>query len=184
MIRKTIRFLGHVVSGSSPEEDTYPSVVLLLESPLEMTKETALRLGQRAWGGSEPGVSITGSLKKGSWIIQASDVLFGLRSGHTRYRSEVSEVNAVRQRAWSQHRAWLAVDYAQGRSTPESQWPACYKLLFLMVHQLWDENCLGFYLPAQEVTVPNMGELIASIQWAARNGTPLPFLHQPEQQQA
>ncbi len=75
-------------------------------------------------------------------------------------------------------RSGEAVDYAEGRNTPESEWPSCYKLLFLMVHQLWDENCLGFYLPAHQVTVPNMGDLIASIRWAGRNGTPLAFLHE------
>lgn len=183
MIRKAMRFLGHVVSGSSPEEDTYPSVVLLLESPLEMTKERALRLAERAWGGSE-GVSITGASRKGAWIIGAADILFGLRSGRSRYRAEVKESNAARQRAWNQHKAWLAVNYEEGRNTPESEWPACYKLLFLMVHQVWDDNCLGFYLPAQDVTVPNMGNLIASIQWASRNGTPLAFLHEGGERQA
>lgn len=183
MLRKTIRFLGHVVSGSSPEEDSYPSVVLLLESPRPMTKESALRLAERAWGGLDGGISITNSARKGSWIVQVSDVLFELRTGGSRYRAQGSETNAVRQRAWNEHQAWLAIDYAEGRNTPESEWPACYKLLFLMVHQLWDENCLGFYLPAQEVTVPNMGELIASIQWAGRNGTPLAFLHESEPQQ-
>lgn len=182
MIRKAIRFLGHIVSGSSPEEDAYPSVVLLLESPRDLTKETALRLAERAWGGAE-GVSITGAARRGAWIIEASDVLFGLRSGVSRYRAETGKANATRQRAWLEHKAWLAVDYAEGRNTPESEWPACYKLLFLMVHQLWDENCLGLYLPAQGVTVPNVGDLIASIQWAGRNGTPLAFLHEAEEEQ-
>jgi hypothetical protein len=29
-----------------------------------------------------------------------------------------------------------------------------------------------------------MGDLIASIRWAAKNGTPLPFLHEPEEEKA
>jgi hypothetical protein len=61
---------------------------------------------------------------------------------------------------------------------PVSEWAACYKLLFLMANQLWDENCLGLYLPVQNITIPNMGDLIASIRWAGNNGTPLPFLHE------
>jgi hypothetical protein len=67
---------------------------------------------------------------------------------------------------------------------PESEWPSCYKLLFLMANQLWNENCLGLYLPVQGVTVPNMGDLISSIRWAAKNGTPLPFLHDATEKQA
>ena len=184
MIRKAIRFLSHVVSGSSPEEDSYPSVVLLLVSPRAISEEDALRCASQAWAENESGVSITAGASRGSWIIQVSDVLFGLRSGHSTWREPVSERNAARRRAWEQHRAWLAVNYEEGAHTPASEWPSCYKLLFLMVHQLWDENCCGFYLPAQNVTVPNVGDLISSIRWAARNGTPLEFLKQTEEKEA
>jgi hypothetical protein len=52
-----------------------------------------------------------------------------------------------------------------------------------MANQLWNENCLGLYLPVQGVTVPNMGDLISSIRWAAKNGTPLPFLHEAAEKQ-
>ncbi|MGB7137491.1 MAG: hypothetical protein WBD46_19540, partial [Acidobacteriaceae bacterium] len=119
-----------------------------------------------------------------SWIIQVSDVLFGLRSGRSRWREPANEPNAARRRAWEQHRAWLAVDYEEGAHTPASEWPSCYKLLFLMVLQLWDENCCGLYLPAQRVTIPNVGDLISSIRWAARNGTPLEFLQETEEKEA
>lgn len=181
MLRSLARFLRHVVSGSSPEEDAYPSVVLLLESPREITKDRALALAERAWGGAESGISIAHDSARGSWIIRAADMLFGLRSGQSRYQPRASEGNATRQRVWNGHSAWVAVDYAEGRNTPESEWPSCYKLLFLMVHQLWDENCLGFYLPALRITVPNMGDLIASIRWAGQNGTPLAFLHEAKE---
>ncbi|HEX4036811.1 MAG TPA: hypothetical protein VHX37_02025 [Acidobacteriaceae bacterium] len=180
MIRKAIRFLGHVISGSSPEEDSYPSVVLLLIAPRAIAKEDALLCAARAWGGIENGLSIASGTHRGSWIIQVSAVLFGLRSGRSRWPEPVSEPSAARQRVWEQHRAWLAVDYAEGAHTPETEWPSCYKLLFLMVHQLWDENCCGLYLPAQKVTVPNVGDLISSIRWAARNGTPLEFLQETQ----
>ena len=43
MLRKAIRFLGHALSGSSPEEDSYPSVVLLLASARAISQEDALR---------------------------------------------------------------------------------------------------------------------------------------------
>ncbi len=185
MIRHAIRFLGSVVSGSPNEEgEPCPSVVLLLESPMELTRERALELAAQAWGGTESPPSVAGRPRRGKWLVRVSDVLFGLRTGRSRYRSPGHEPNQARQRAWDRHNAWLAVDYPEGPRMPESEWPSCYKLLFLMANQLWDENCLGLYLPAQRITIPNMGDLIASIRWAGNNGTPLPFLHEPQEREA
>lgn len=178
MFRKTFEFVRSVVSGSTPEERPFPSVVLLLESPRELTEEMALRYSEQAWGGNDGAPSIAGSPHKGSWLIRVSDLLFALRSARGRYVFPRPEANAVRQRAWDQHKAWVVVEYPEGPKTPESEWPSCYKLLLLMVHQLWDDNCLGLYLPAEGVTVPNMGDLISSIRWAGKNGTPLAFLHE------
>jgi hypothetical protein len=185
MIRHAIRFLGNVVSGSPNEkEEPCPSVVLLLESPVELTREKALNLAAQAWGGPESPPLIARRPRRGKWLVRVSDVLFRLRIGRTRYRGPGHEPSEARQRAWDRHRAWLAVDYPQGPKMPESEWPSCYKLLFLMANQLWDENCLGVYLPVQDVTIPNMGDLIASIRWAGNNGTPLPFLHEPQEHEA
>jgi hypothetical protein len=185
MIRKMIRFLGSVVTGSpNKDEEPCPSLVLLLESPVELTREAALGLAEQAWGGPEGPPVIAGPPRKGRWLIRVSDVLFGLRTAQARYHRPGQEANEVRQGAWDRHRAWLAVDYPDGPKMPESEWPSCYKLLFLMANQLWNQNCLGIYLPVQGITVPNMGDLIASIRWAGNNGTPLPFLHEAEEKQA
>jgi hypothetical protein len=184
MIRRMFRFLGSVVSGSpNEEEEPSPSLVLLLDSPVELTRATALQLAEQAWGGTDAQTSIT--KRKGRWIIRISDIPFGLQSSRSCYRSRhSSETSQVRQRPWDRHKAWIGVDYPEGLNTPESEWPSCYKLLFLMANQLWSENCLGLYLPVQDITVPNMGDLIASIRWAANNGTPLPFLHDAAEKQA
>lgn len=151
---------------------------------MELTREMTLDLAAQAWGGPESPPSIAGRPGGGKWLVRVSNVLFGIRARRTRYRGPGYEPNEVRQRAWDRHRAWLAVDYPEGPRMPEAEWPACYKLLFLMANQLWDENCLGLYLPAQKITIPNMGDLIASIRWAANNGTPLPFLHEPQEREA
>jgi hypothetical protein len=185
MIRTAIRFIGSVVTGSPPEEpEPCPSVILLLEAPIELTRQTTLELAAQAWGASDSAPSIAGRLGKGKWLVRVSEVLFGLRSARSRYRDAATEANQVRQRAWDRHQAWLAVDYPEGPKMPESEWPSCYKLLFLMANQLWSENCLGVYLPTLGITIPNMGDLIASIRWAANNGTPLPFLHEAEESEA
>lgn len=184
MIRRAIRFLRNVVSGSSSEEEnSRPSLVLLLEAPVALTRETALELAARAWGESDSRVAVT-RRRGGRWVIRVSDVLFGVGGGKGPYRPPARESSQVRQRVWERHQAWLAVDYPEGPEIPESEWASCYKLLFLMANHLWDENCLGLYLPEQGVTVPNMGDLIASIRWAGKNGTPLPFLHEQAEGQA
>jgi len=181
MIHRAIRFLGSVVTGSPDEEDDpCPSLVLLLESPLQLTRQSALNLAAETWG--EPGCERSIARRNGGWFIRISDVPFVLRSSRHRYRRHEEEANQARQRVWDRHGAWLAVDYPDGPRMPVSAWSTCYKLLFLMANQLWDDNCLGLYLPAQQVTVPNMGDLIASIRWAANNGTPLTFLHEEEQE--
>jgi hypothetical protein len=185
MIRRAIRFLGSVITGSPNEdEELCPSLVLLLDSPVELTRETARGLAVQAWGESDSQVSIDLARRNGRWMIRVSDVLFAVRNGSARYRRSGHEANQVRQSVWDRHHGWLAVDYPDAPKMPESEWPSCYKLLFLMANQLWNENCLGLYLPVQGVTVPNMGDLIASIRWAANNGTPLPFLHEPVEKEA
>lgn len=177
MIRRAIEFLGRVVTGSGPQDDAFPSVVLLLDSARPLTRENVLQLAVQAWGSSDDGPALARSPDRGTYRIRVSNLIFALRSARGRYEAPGPETNVVRQRAWDQHGAWLAVEYPEGSKTPESEWPSCYKLLFLMVNQLWDEHCLGLYLPVQGITVPNMGDLIASIRWAGKNGTPLPFLH-------
>jgi hypothetical protein len=177
MTNRVIRFLGNVVTGSpDEEEEPCPSLVLLLESALELTRESALQLAAEAWG--EPGSETAIARRKGGWFIRVSEVPFALRSARNRYRRQGQETNQARQRVWDRHRAWVAVEYPDAPRMPVSEWAACYKLLFLMANQLWDENCLGLYLPVQNITIPNMGDLIASIRWAGNNGTPLPFLHE------
>jgi hypothetical protein len=158
--------------------------VLLLDQPVPLTRSAALDLAAKAWGESDNEASITPRRRRGRWLVRVSDVHFGMRGGKGRYRRQAQETNEVRQRVWERHRAWLEVDYPGGSEMAESELPACYKALFLMANHLWGENCLGLYLPVQEVTVPNMGDLIASIRWAAKNGTPLPFLHEPREQEA
>jgi hypothetical protein len=184
MIRKAVRFLGSVVTGSpSEEENPCPALVLLLEEPLQLTRSAALELARNAWG-EENEASIAPRRSGGRWLVRIADARFGIRGGQGRFRHQGHETNQVRQSVWERHRAWLEVDYPPGSKMAESEWPACYKALFLMANHLWGENCLGLYLPVQDVTVPNMGELIASIRWAAKNGTPLPFLHEPENEEA
>ena len=96
MIRRMIRFLGSVISGSPDEEDPRPSVVLLLETPVPLTRETALELAARAWGESDSRAAVT-QRRGGRWLIRVSDVLFGVGGGRGRYRRPGREASQVRQ---------------------------------------------------------------------------------------
>jgi len=172
------------MTGSPDEEERFPSLVLLFEKPIDLTREAILNLATQAWGESDNTPSVAARRHGGRWLIRVSDVRFGIRGGKAQYGKPRHEPNQVRQHVWDRHRGWLEVDYPDGQKMPESEWPGCYKLLFLMANFLWGQNCLGVYLPLQGVTIPNMGDLIASIRWAANNGTPLPFLHEPMEREA
>ena len=185
MIRRAVRFLGNVVTGSpNEEEDPCPSLVLLLEQPVQLTRAAALELAAKAWGESDSEASIAPRRRR--QMVAGPHLRCALRLArrHRTLPAPGMKPNQVRQRVWERHQAWLEVDYPDGARMSESEWPGCYKALFLMANHLWGENCLGIYLPVQDVTVPNMGDLIASIRWAAKNGTPLPFLHEPERRES
>src|ERR1700691_5350403 len=110
MTNRVIRFLGNVVTGSpDEEEEPCPSLVLLLESALELTRESSLQLAAEAWG--EPGSETAIARRKGGWFIRVSEVPFALRSARNRYRRQGQETNQARQRVWDRHRAWVAVEY-------------------------------------------------------------------------
>jgi hypothetical protein len=51
-----------------------------------------------------------------------------------------------------------------------------YKILLVFVFLCWSNNCLGIYFPSESVTIPNFGDLAASIQWGRRAGLNLGFL--------
>lgn len=52
-----------------------------------------------------------------------------------------------------------------------------YKVLSIFVFLCWTNNCLGVYFPGEGVTVPNFGDLAASINWGRRSGLNLNFLN-------
>jgi hypothetical protein len=51
-----------------------------------------------------------------------------------------------------------------------------YKVLLVFVFLGWNNNCLGVYFPGEDVTVPNFGDLAASINWGRQAGLNLNFL--------
>lgn len=52
--------------------------------------------------------------------------------------------------AWDEHTAWMAIDYAKGSIDFESR----YALLARLCAELYDDNCVGLYLPRERALVP------------------------------
>jgi hypothetical protein len=52
-----------------------------------------------------------------------------------------------------------------------------YKVLLVFVFLCWNNNCLGVYFLGDGVTIPNFGDLAASINWGRQSGLNLNFLN-------
>jgi hypothetical protein len=52
--------------------------------------------------------------------------------------------------AWAEHTAWIAVDYAKGELDLEAR----YALLARFCAELYDDNCVGVYLPREGAFIP------------------------------
>jgi len=174
-----LKFLRRAVPGGDQmfgSDDPWPSIVLLLGVPCELTQSRASQLAQQVWGTAQDKPNIIGSPRDGSYAIHASGLIFAMHSVSAKYETQSREVDVVRQQVWDRHSAWLSIDYPRGSSEPRSKWGHFYFPLTLMANKLWDSNVLGAFFPAEGVTVPNMGDLVPSITWAAKNGSPLQFL--------
>ncbi|HEY6448902.1 MAG TPA: hypothetical protein VIY53_20780 [Acidobacteriaceae bacterium] len=172
-------FLRQAVPGGDQipgGDEPWPSLVLLLRVPREFTHADANQLARQVWNTSQDKPEIVGSPRDGSYVIHVSGLFFAMHSVAARYSARGHEADVVRQQVWDQHSAWLSIDYSRGSREPRSKWGHFYFPLTLMANKVWDANVLGAFFPAEGVTVPNMGELIPSITWAAKNGSPLQFL--------
>lgn len=147
--------------GKSRHEQSGPppaSMVLLLREK-RFPKLEQLRLaGKKAYG-------VDFSLDKNSRHCVYVKVLFTLMKAgsHTisfmfygkPYGDDFPELGKAWQlpdqrRAWAEHSAFMAVDYAKGGADFESR----YALLAKLCRELYDANCVGIYLPRERAFVP------------------------------
>ena len=56
----------------------------------------------------------------------------------------------TQRRAWAEHKAWIAIDYARGSVDIHSK----YVVLARLCTHLYDDNCVGLYLPRENTFVP------------------------------
>lgn len=167
------------VARTPDRKDDWPSIVLLLKSPLFPTPEEAVATGQAAWGAKAP-VELMSLANAGkSYILTCGRFVSSVNLGSEPYGLEGQELSEAQQRPWDEHQAWLSIDAPTAKVEKLRQDKSLgdvYKLLLVYAFKLWSSNCLGVYFPAENVTVPNLGDLAQSIQWGRKNGIDLTFL--------
>jgi hypothetical protein len=163
--------------------DDWPSVVLLLRQPDFPKPEALFDLAQKAWGTGGQ-VKVVGTLReKNSYIFACQTVhgplWFSIHKVGQRYGVEGQESLEVLQKPWDKHQAWMAIDSPHQRNVDLIKKKALgdiYKLLLIYAFLVWSPNVLAVFFPAERTTIPNFGDLAASIQWGRRNGLELTFL--------
>jgi hypothetical protein len=164
---------------SDEVDEPYPSVVLLLDKPLLLTKEQVLDTAQRAWGAHDA-IEHIATLNNGhSHALRCGKFFFAINQANQRYEVTVAAEGELLQRPWMHHSAWLSIDMpTQSRSKliEINSLGHSYHLLLVFAFLCWTPNALAIYFPAEQKTVPSLGALADSINWARRNGIDLHFL--------
>jgi hypothetical protein len=166
----------------SPPED-YPSVVILLREPQFRTPEESLNIVRRALG-ADTDVELIQALDNGnSHVIRNGKFFFTFHQAGQRYDVPGHETTDLRQNAWNEHKAWAAFDLPTQSSAKLREiesLASAYKVLLVFAFLCWSPNCLAVYFPTEGVSVPSLGDLADSINWARRNGQNLDFLNTPK----
>jgi hypothetical protein len=164
-------------------DDDWPSVVLLLREPDFPAPRALLELAQKAWGAGGP-IKVVGTLnEKRSHVFSCTTahgpLWFSIHRVPERYGGEGREPLELIQKPWDEHRGWMAIDSPHQRNNKLAREKALgeiYKVLLIYSFLIWSPNVLAIFFPAERTTIPNFGELAASIQWGRRTGLDLSFL--------
>ncbi len=171
--------LRRKVSSSRYPSDYWPSVVVLLAQPQFPTREEILSRAQKAWGNAGP-LNFLGASGEGtSHIIQCGPLTFSVHCANARYGQASEPGDDILQRPWHDHKAWMSVDLPKLRNEElyrSGSLAEMYKVLLVFVFLSWTNNCLAIYFPAEGATIPNFGDLAASINWGRQAGLSLGFL--------
>jgi hypothetical protein len=137
-------------------------MVLLLREPTFPTLERLRELAEKAFGRPFSGdptarhsVYIRGVLftlanvgeHKLSFLFMTKPYVDDSESAR---KFEKSLKRADQRQAWTEHKAYMAIDYAKGDADTDSQ----SVVLAQLCAQLYDENCVALYLPAEGALVP------------------------------
>jgi hypothetical protein len=164
-------------------DDDWPSVVLLLRAPEFPQSETLVCIAKEAWGAGGP-VKLLGTVReKQSYTFSChtsnGPLWFSIHIKADRYGGEGREPLEIMQRPWDEHKAWLAIDSPHTtvlKLIEKEALAEIYKCLLVYAFKIWSPNVLAVFFPAEKLTVPNLGDLAGSIQWARRAGADMKFL--------
>jgi hypothetical protein len=145
-------------STREPDDPDLASIVLLLKEERFPKLEQLRQAAERAYGGSF-------SLDKNSPHCVYTQVFFTLMKigphklsfmfGATPYGKDLglgeSWGRADQRKAWAEHTVFMAIDYVKGDIDFESR----YSLLGRLCRELYDDNCVGVYLPREHGLVPD-----------------------------
>lgn len=160
--------------------DYWPSVVVLMAAPAFPSGEEILSRAERAWGNAGPAKLIASPHEGASRLIQCGPLSFSIHCANAKYGEQTGHGGNILQRPWDDHKAWMSVDLPLLRNEAlyqSGELANMYKVLLVFVFLGWSNNCLGVYFPGEGVTVPNFGDLAASINWGRQNGLNLNFLN-------
>jgi len=160
--------------------ENYPSVVILLKEAKIRTAEESVQLVRRALsGGTE--VELLAALNNGdSHVVRRGKFFFTFHQASQRYELPAYNPPDILRNSWAEHHAWIAFDMPTTGSDKLREIDGlgyAYKLLLAFASLCWSPNCLVVYFPAEGASVPNLGDLAESINWARRNGQNLNFLN-------
>jgi hypothetical protein len=162
----------------SDDSAEWPSIVFLLREAVLPNAEHAVAMAKSAWGAAGE-VELLGTVGPHNFAIRIAPLTFALHAFDGRYEAEAGQLNAVQERCWDQHEAWLSVDLPGRRVEvlrQNGQLAPAYKTLMYFANKHWSANCLALYFPAERATLPNQGDLIESIRSARLDGVDLDFM--------
>ena len=102
-------------------------------------------------------------------IVTAADAYCPHRKAEATARQDVFEA------AWNDQTAWLSIDYHRTKHDKPASRYVTYQFLLQFANNIWDDNCMGLYLPLEGVTIPRVGTLIDSLKWWVKHEKRSPF---------
>lgn len=147
---RLLHFLPSIFRKEQDDDDMSYSIVMLLRSPFEMSKEVLETAASKAYGipydGSQQMYFVTRTPH--ATMLKAGASLITVFEQREPYFGEVADVasgfrDERLQTAWREHRAWVAFDLVN-RDVPKKK---AYGVLAPLVAELLDARCAGIYLP-------------------------------------
>jgi hypothetical protein len=154
--------------GKNESRNLPVSMVLLLRESRFLTLDELRSAGERAFGvpfSAESSSSHCVFQKALFTLMKAGPHVLSFLNYSKPYGDDSDEFGrtmpmASQRRAWAQHKAWTAVDYAKGGIDLELEYAVLAKLCMEML----DENCVGAYVPRERRFIPNDGSLLPELR--------------------